>query len=336
MAMSYIHHHIIVAEKLIKDYTYNTPFSVYLKDYFSKNKKHGSKDRKWIAHLCYCYYRLGHALKELNIEERLRIAFYLCNDEAGEWQILFNTSWNEWSNELNKRIEFVQKKYPMFSLNDIFPWKDHFSETIDTTAFAVSHLIQPDLFLRIRPNKESIVKEKLSANNILYQQLSSTCLAVSNSSKIDSIIELDKEAVVQDYSSQRISEFLQLTTNNSKLTTCLWDCCAASGGKSILSKDILGEIELTVTDVRSSILQNLKQRFANAGIKSYYSFVADLSNSKFEIRNSKFNIILCDAPCSGSGTWSRTPEQLYFFSNEKINVFSVLYKPRCEYITLKF
>jgi 16S rRNA (cytosine967-C5)-methyltransferase len=312
------------ALSLIKMYNGSLPLAHFLKQYFAQNKKHGSRDRKLITHLCYCYYRLGHALKNLSIEERLLIAFYLCNEEAGEWQILFDETWNEWSSNLNERMVFIQRKYPTSLGNDIFPWKDELSETIHADAFARSYLIQPDLFLRLRPDQERIVKEKLSAHQILFHQLSSTCLALSNSSKIDSIIETDKEAVVQDYSSQRISEFLSsvICPPSSKL----WDCCAASGGKSVLAKDVLPNIELTVSDVRPSILQNLKQRFAKAGIGNYKSFVQDLTIENGQLAIDNFDLIICDAPCTGSGTWSRTPEQLYFFTEEKINEYATLQK----------
>ncbi|MDE3143628.1 MAG: Fmu (Sun) domain-containing protein [Bacteroidota bacterium] len=311
---------------LIKKYDGSVPLVHFLKQYFSQNKKHGSKDRKFISHLCYCYYRLGHALKELPAEEKLKAAIYLCNDEAGEWRILFDESWNEWSKNLQERINFLFKKFPSFSLKDIFPWQDELSGTIDATALALSHLIQPDLFLRIRPNKEKAVAEKLQTNKISFKQLSSTCLSLPNSSKIDSALNIDEEVVVQDHSSQRITEFLKLPANDSQLPTQLWDCCAASGGKSILAMDVLQNVQLTVSDVRSSILQNLKQRFAKAGIKKYNSFIADLIKPAFSIQHSTFNIILCDAPCSGSGTWSRTPEQLFFFDQEKINEYAALQK----------
>ena len=35
---------------------------------------------------------------------------------------------------------------------------------------------------------------------------------------------------------------------------------------------------------------------------------------------------LIAAPCSGSGTWSRTPEQLYYFSKDKISEYASLQK----------
>ncbi len=304
----------------------SVPLVHFLKQYFSQHKKHGSKDRKFIIQLCYCFYRLGHSLKDLTIEERLKASIYLSNNDAEEWKILFDDTWDEWDIDLTKRINFIQKKYPSFSLQNIFPWNEELSETIDLRSFAVSHLIQPDLFLRIRPNKEKATIEKLQSNKVSYKQLSSTCLSLLNSSKIDLILNIDDDVVVQDYSSQRVASFLQLITYKVQPTTQLWDCCAASGGKSILAKDVLGNIELTVSDIRSSVLQNLKHRFEKSGIKKYQSFVSDLTKSASNIQHPTFNIILCDAPCSGSGTWSRTPEQLFFFKEEKLNEYAALQK----------
>ena len=45
------------AISLIKTYDGSIPLQHFLKQHFSQHKKHGSKDRKFITHLCYCYYR---------------------------------------------------------------------------------------------------------------------------------------------------------------------------------------------------------------------------------------------------------------------------------------
>ena len=37
-------------------------------------------------------------------------------------------------------------------------------------------------------------------------------------------------------------------------------------------------------------------------------------------------MIIADVPCSGSGTWARTPEQLYFFKEDKIEYYNKLQK----------
>ena len=153
------------AVKLINAYGGSVPLAHYLKQYFTQHKKHGSKDRKYIAHLCYCYYRLGYALKGLPVVERLKAALFICNESIEEWTILFNEEWLAHHTPLlNERIQFIQSIYP-FGIKDIFPWQVQLSEGIDNTAFAASHLIQPDLFLRVRPGKKNAVVQKLQQQN---------------------------------------------------------------------------------------------------------------------------------------------------------------------------
>lgn len=309
---------------LIQQYHGIMPLVNYLKQYFAQNKKHGSKDRKFISHLCYCYYRLGHSLEELNVEERLKVAIFLCNEDAEEWGSMMDENWlNNWSKDLNQRIELIKSVYPSFLVEDLFPWKDELSEGIDHIGLTLSHFIQPDLFLRLRPGKEDIVAKKLKDNAIPFSAITPSCLALDNGSKIDAFIKVDEEAVVQDYSSQRIAEFIKLTDDKPVLPLTVWDACAASGGKSILAIDLLPKILLTVSDVRESILHNLKARFTRAGIKQYKSFIIDLS-SHAEVPASDFKLVICDVPCSGSGTWGRSPEHLYFFSAEKIDHYTEL------------
>ena len=67
--------------------------------------------------------------------------------------------------DLDKRIAFIQTKYH-FQPEDIFFMLDNVSEEIDKPAFAKAHLIQPDLFIRIRPGYTQIVINKLQANRL--------------------------------------------------------------------------------------------------------------------------------------------------------------------------
>lgn len=312
---------------LINGYSGSMPLANYLKQYFAQHKKHGGKDRRYISHLCYCYYRLGHALKDISVEERLKIALFISIDDIAEWNILFDEQWmKNHSSLLRKRVAFIQGIYT-FSLAEIFPWQEALSDGIDMEAFALSHLVQPDLFLRIRPGKKDVVLQKLKANNIDCRVLDDTAIALPNATKIDTIVALNKEAIVQDYSSQQVQQFFTLVKQNGREPLTTWDCCAASGGKSILAFDNIKNIELTVSDIRASIIHNLQQRFFEAGIKDYKSFVADVSdaaNLTDVIANRQYNLVICDAPCTGSGTWGRTPEQLYFFTEDKISHYSAI------------
>ena len=79
---------------------------------------------------------------------------------------------------------------------------------------------------------------------------------------------------MQDFSSQGVGGLLLPVARG---PLYVWDCCAASGGKSIMLYDLDPAIRLTVSDIRESILINLRKRFNEAGIKKYQSFVIYLT-----------------------------------------------------------
>ena len=97
-----------------------------------------------------------------------------------------------------------------------------------------------------------------------------------------------------------------------------------------MAYDINPNIDLIVSDVRESIVANLKKRFEKAGIKKYKSFAADLIHhsppDSYRVATHHYNLIIADVPCTGSGTWSRTPEQLYFFEENEIEKYSSIQK----------
>jgi 16S rRNA (cytosine967-C5)-methyltransferase len=243
---------------------------------------------------------------------------------------LFDQNWlHDWHQLLTQRIEFVKNHIAYFNPTQIFPFVSCLSKTIDIIQFSESHLIQPDLFIRVRPGRLPNVIKALANAEIEYKTVTDSCFALPNGTKLEGIAELEKDYVVQDYSSQQTANIMEAAKQLRKgkdASVDVWDCCAASGGKSILARDVLGNMELTVSDIRKSIIQNLAQRFERAGIRKYQSLIADLSKpiNASELAGMQFDLIICDAPCSGSGTWGRTPEQLTQFSEQQILVFQQL------------
>ena len=325
--MSRYYSYLNTAKQIVGDYNGTIPLSGWLKNFFSIRKQMGSNDRREVAQLVYQYYRLGNACQNASIEDRFAISIFLCNDKSNELLNLLRPEWNK-AIELSHHDKMALIKD--FYIFDIFPCLEEVSiESEYKSSFCSSHLFQPDLYLRVRPNNLEIVIEKLTTNNIDFIQLSKTCLAMNNATKIDNILLIDKEVVIQDYSSQMISYFLnffKLLFPRKSSTLKVWDCCAASGGKSILAVDVLGKINLTVSDIRESIIHNLKQRFNTAEINQYQSFIIDASKEVTIFKKQKFDLIICDAPCSGSGTWGRTPENLVHFKKEQISYYSNLQK----------
>jgi len=319
------HSHLHTAVSIVEKYKGQEPMAAFLKKFFAADKKYGSGDRKSIAALCYAYYRLGKITTNDSTEERIIKAVFLCNNKPAAFLDTLRPGWND-------HIHLPVKEKWIFCEMDaniaaIFPWADELSNGIDAGLFNLSFLQQPDLFLRIRPGGKNKVEEKLSASGITYQRINNKALALPNSSKVDAILNLNKDAVVQDLNSQAVLDQLLLHTGELPSPVRTWDCCAASGGKSILLHDVLAQkISLSVSDIRQSILANLTNRFTSAGIRNYRSFTADLTDKSDMPQGEKYDLIICDAPCTGSGTWARTPEQLYFFDPVTTDDFSALQK----------
>lgn len=306
------------AISILKAYEGEIPFSIWLKKYFSVHKKYGSKDRKEISNLCFCFFRSGNLFQQFNLEEKIILSVYLCSNSNNNFIEILQPEYNKTIHlGVKEKLNVLQSKA---TIQDLFKLNSYLSKEIDSEKFATSFLHQPDLFIRVRPSYEKKVEEVLNRNEISYYKINDNCFAFSNATSLDEYFKINKEIVIQDYSSQSVSRFLKLIPTNNKIIS-IWDCCAASGGKSILASDIFSNFTLTVSDIRTSILNNLKIRFREAGIKHYESFVTDLSSN---FSNQFFDLIICDAPCSGSGTWSRTPEQLQFFTKEKIEAYKIL------------
>jgi 16S rRNA (cytosine967-C5)-methyltransferase len=87
----------------------------------------------------------------------------------------------------------------------------------------------------------------------------------------------------------------------------IWDCCAAPGGKTLVLAARLPQAEVLATDVsakRMAAMQGRLRRFGHAGAVK----TAVLDAAKVPESAGEFDLILCDVPCSGTGTLGRNPE----------------------------
>jgi 16S rRNA (cytosine967-C5)-methyltransferase len=325
--MSRWHSYLQKAEGVIGQYDGGAPLAPVLKEYFKLYKQMGSTDRRYVSDLVYSYYRLGRSALTLPVADRILWGHLLCRQESTP---LMEALRPEWAPLVGLPLADKMAALSVgFSVKDIFPWGDQLSHQMDWEALATSHLYQPPIYIRVRPGYEAAVRKAFGA--LPVQELSPSAWSLANSTDLAKLMLPGKEYVIQDLNSQRVGELMQLAIGELGDTIPrVWDCCAASGGKSILLKDLCPEAVLTVSDVRASILANLDKRFEEAGIGYEHAFTADLSRpykmkpGLFPKDWKGFDLVMADVPCSGSGTWSRTPEQLYFFKKPMIAEYAAL------------
>ncbi|HVV54048.1 MAG TPA: hypothetical protein VHC47_01915 [Mucilaginibacter sp.] len=307
-------------QRILNDYPAETPLSKFLAAFYRQNKQMGSTDRKVASRLIYNYFRLGSALPGLPADERLVVAEFLCNTQSNSFLQHFKPEWALCASfGIDEKLKLVKTAYPAFDLDDVFPWTKELSAGIDKNAFLRSFFTQPDLYIRVRRGSEQQVKIQLGKAGIAFKDEGSNCLALPNGTRVDSVLQ-PALYEVQDHSSQQTAQYFRPHSGEA-----WWDACAASGGKSLLLHEQQPDIKLVVSDIRESILANLDERFRNAGLNRYQKKLLDLTqNPDPVLHDYAFDGIILDAPCSGSGTWGRTPEMISQFDGGKIAFFQRL------------
>lgn len=304
-------------QRVLDAYHPTEPFARFLTKFFRENKQMGSSDRRMVSRLSYNLFRLGRSLENLPTLDRVVIAEFLCEKQS-DIVTLHQPAWVAHIQlPLKEKMQFLAKQGHEI-MHGLFSFSSPLSASIDAEHFALSHLIQPDLFIRVPRHNQQRVEKELTAQQISFETLSGNAYRLPNGTNLQAVSKLEGLYEVQDVSSQESLAGLNLVAGAK-----WWDACAGAGGKSLLLLDRCPAIALLVTDIRPSILRNLDERFRKAKIKAdVRTKVMDLTQDIDDIMEGEsFDGILVDAPCTGSGTWGRTPEMLTQFDEEHIQTF---------------
>ncbi len=110
--------------------------------------------------------------------------------------------------------------------------------------------------------------------------------------------------------------FSKYTNANSALN--ILDLCAAPGGKSTLIAGLMNAKSLLVSNevinARSRILKENIDKWGNPNV-----IVSNNDPSDFSGLTNFFDVIIVDAPCSGSGLFRKEPESMNEWSLENVN-----------------
>lgn len=157
------------------------------------------------------------------------------------------------------------------------------------------------VFLRanLRKATRDVVQETLAGEGIAAtpHPLAETALEVTeNARKIKaSKAYLEGLAELQDAASQAVAAALPLVDGQRVL-----DFCAGGGGKTLAMAGLV-TADFTAHDADPARMRDLPERARRAGARIRLA-------GRTPLRTGFFDLVVADAPCSGSGSWRRAPE----------------------------
>ncbi len=118
---------------------------------------------------------------------------------------------------------------------------------------------------------------------------------------------------IQDAASQAVVGALPLRDGMRVL-----DYCAGGGGKA-LAMAARARLALTAHDANPGRMRDLPARAARAGAEVAIATQAQLAGRRFDL-------VVCDVPCSGSGAWRRSPEAKWRLSPKRLQELNEIQK----------
>jgi 16S rRNA (cytosine967-C5)-methyltransferase len=204
-----------------------------------------------------------------------------------------------------------QKLAIKYSLNEEFLQllkSDYDTETVNN--FLKRSMDERLLNLRVntkKTNKKSI-ETLLDKFKIKYEESEISIDSLIVYDKVSDVIKsLFKQGYVsfQDATSASLQDYIKLDKGDKVL-----DLCAAPGGKTMHMAEKLESGSITSCDIYEHKINLLKNEAKRLGLDNIYFQINDAMKANKEFIN-KFDKVLLDVPCSGSGIISRKPEIKY-------------------------
>ncbi len=290
--------------ELIFHYTGEIPFHLYLKQEFKKNPSWGSRDRRNYRQFCYLFWRRAEYSDKESIDSIIR--------------------WLKQTNETKETLvdDLIINNRGFIEFPTLSKFLNPFSTSIEESfSFSKWILKEPPVWIKVVNIQQlELIKNRLKESNIqiVHDFPKIGALAVASQSNINALEE-EGLIIIQDIGSQQsmvLDDKIEETVlTNSSGMSMVWDACCGAGGKSLSLRINYPKLDIQCSDIRQGILDNCVERFNKAGSSVPFVFKHNLANS--ENRKTKFKVVLADIPCSGSGTWRRNPEEMWFYDSKK-------------------
>ena len=314
--------------------------------FWNKNNRYaGSKDKAFIGEVIYGILRnrgqlswwLSHFNSNVN-PRTITICYYHFNNKNIDKY--FNDEKNKYAPEaisndeqqliknLAKHEHITHSEMPIYSELNISEFLyNKFYETYEMQAnHIISALNSPaNVDIRINTLKSNInqVKRELLEKDIETDELE----LLKNGLRLKkrfalSGLDIFKNGFfeIQDYGSQLVSALI-----NAKKGEKIVDFCAGAGGKTLAMADAMENTgRIVYCDISEKRLERAGHRLRRAGVNNAEKRLLSSEKDKWVKRRSHrldggFDKVVIDAPCSGTGTWRRNPDQKWRTDETTIN-----------------
>ena len=321
----------ILSEVLSKVINTSASADNTLKTWYRKNKYVGSKDRKEISNSLFGilrYYFILNNIINFNLKSfdfkfsfQLVLIYYILIKNNYEYVLNAFDDGPYAPKMSEKKLKYLEaiKNISLSNtyLNSSFPnWLYEeflYSFNKDTNSIFKSLLKEANIDIRVtNASQRDYVFNKI----LKYDQLavktpfSPLGIRLSKRLSLKHIKEFKNELIeFQDEGSQ-----LATLLSGVKEGEVILDLCAGAGGKSLLLAALANNVKVIATDFDSNRLNKIKLR---------HSWNKQKNN--IEIYDNYHNInlyadrVICDVPCSGSGSWRRRPEEKIRISNNNFS-----------------
>ena len=314
-----------------------------LQSYFRSKKYIGSKDRKFISnsfwnilrHRYKIHWHLDYLNLEVTFEKEMMLELFFLNKDyfnnSSKIRQLFILKYKEikifhdvdldflkrlnckefYNKEMPEHIFYELPKYLLKSLKNSFKneWRD------------VALSLNQEGFFDIRVN---MLQGK--SRDEIYHLLEDIKVPLQLTKYSTLGIRLSKRFPIEGHKLFK-KGFLEIQGEASQLVSILLDVkpgmqvadiCSGAGGKSLILADIMkNKGRILSLDTNKKKLSNAGLRLKRAGVHNVERRLVK-PNWNVTGLEKKFDLVLIDAPCSGIGTWSRSPDSKFSFSPKKL------------------
>ncbi|MDB5477919.1 MAG: putative tRNA and rRNA cytosine-C5-methylase [Alphaproteobacteria bacterium] len=306
------------------------PADQMLHDYFRARKFIGSGDRRFITETIYTilrhYARLSWWAAQLGMDEKGRnlmllwLAFGTSEDLRGIQDLFDGAGYapsplSRFERELLERavkLEFIPPEMPEAVQLECPDWayaslKKFFGDSFRDEMLAIGREAPLDMRVNtLKAARDTVLKQLRRDDFTVHEtRYSPIGLRVQGRPAFSAHPLYMKGAIeIQDEGSQLLSLLC-----GAKPGEWVVDFCAGAGGKTLaLAAQMENKGRIWACDIEKNRLENSRKRLRRAGVHCVQMQLLDDEEDDWVRKHKgKADCVLIDAPCSGVGTWRRSP-----------------------------